>query len=198
MVWVGDYQNSKLYVFTIDLSDSTPIDAHEVAPGRNWISLDSDKYGNSTPLSPFEYCNPSTVRHHESSGDTFVLCQTRDSIIRIETTTDPCNPSWERGEDQDEARLQQYLSGAAPSCDSDPALQDCTNCQPHTIEFDHNLKVGSEWLFVGLTNVGQIVAVEQDNLAHQRLIYRRSLDFQPNDFIFAPSCNPNAIDCVYP
>ncbi len=155
VVYVTDYCASQLLVYTVDDTAGTPTLTFEA-------TLDLDASSGLTGE-----CHPSSVQYEPASNKTYVTCQARNSIIKINTGTDQCNPTW-----NSEAALQYYSAGGNPSCANTPTLQTCTNCQPHDIAFDHYSAPG--WLFTTLVpgGAGQVLAIKDDSLSNQFLVYR--------------------------
>ncbi len=160
VIYVTDWCLSQFIAYSIDTSDPTPTPVEE---GRVDLDASSAFTGD---------CHPSSVEWHSITRDSFVVCQSRDTILRIDTSTDPCAPAWA----SDEATLQFYDSGSNPSCSATPTVQDCTACEAHDVAY--STSVSPDWLFVALapvvdgTTEGQVVAIEAADLTNQFLFYR--------------------------
>ncbi len=193
VVYVSDWCESLLYVYSVNLATESIVRQEAV------ISLDTDIYGNTSSLSGG--CYPSAVApvRDGSTWDVYVLCQTRDSIIRIHTTSNQCNPYWDR--DEDEVRLQRYASGdSSDLCNTtSTTMTPCSGggqCSPHDLGFDMN--VWPDWVFVALTKQNQVIAIERSDMSNQHLMYLGDQYFEPQEIDIAPSCDPSDPNCQYP
>ncbi len=181
VIYVVDWCQSQLIVYSIDVTDATPTPVEE-----DRIDLDgtSSLYDEED-----EECHPSSVTWHTGNNKVYVLCQNRDSIIRIDTSPDQCDLAWD-----DEALLTYYNSGGNPTCTNTPTMQNCSNCQPHDIAYDSFVSPG--WLFVALDpypsgSKGQILTIDKDTLSDQFLVYRdASGTYAPLELDILPGSPP--------
>lgn len=179
IIYVVDFCQSQIIAYSIDTTDATPTPVEE-----DRVDLDSSSSFTGD-------CNPSSVVWHRGNNDLYVLCQTRNTIIRIDASSDQCDIAW-TGE---EALLQQYSAGADPSCTATPTIGDCTDCQPHNIAYDQYVSPG--WLFVTLNpggqgDEGQVLAIDDNDLASQFLVYLDDVgtNYAPLDLEILPSSPP--------
>jgi hypothetical protein len=185
VLWVGDYCNSELHVFTLDLSNREF--KHEMR-----VDLNEDSDGNAAGTD----CAPSSVSYNVENQMVYVLCQTGQTIMRVNTETTPCNPTWYEA-NGDQADLEYIQSGDPATCGSawDHTEQDfckdsATSCSPHDIATDGYSNPG--WLFTALTGKGQILAINETDLENQAVIYNGgSTSFAPHELDLLPSENPN-------
>lgn len=197
VVYVGDYCNSKLYIYTWSAATPTSLTA------KGSLSLNQDSAGrDSTLLATYGECRPAMVRYFGQTNKLLVTCQDRGSILRL-NASDRCAPTWVN--DTDEAPLItkdpsiDLTVEPNPSCGGPyPAtvLECGGRCQPHDIAFDKNIHSG--WAFIALKDTHEITAVQVSNLSNQRLQYRGGASFDPNELEMAPSCNPSSPTCTYP
>lgn len=194
VIYVTDFCQSDLYVYTVDLDTETFI--YETV-----ISLDTDS--SDTGSSIGGYCNPSNIeaRFHSSANNLFALCQTRSSVMKIRVTgtgVDQCNPGWTSG--NDELLLEKFSSGTF-SCTSSGTTVACgtSDCQPHDISIPYYM--WPNWLFVTLSTSGDIVAVK-DDFSEQHLLYHKTSTllhpWVPLEIELLPSCSPTDPNCEYP
>lgn len=165
VVFVADYCNSYIHVFTVDTDLGTL--THRAAVDISATVIETELE-----------CHPSSVRYEPYTNVVVVLCQTRGTILNL--TFDPddqCALTY----DPDTEVLLGHVDGLGlPTCTNTPTLDDCNQtCKPHTIDFDHDLYPG--WLFVSLTQKGEIVAVRADAYADQAAVVRAlsSRNFEP-------------------
>ena len=189
VVYVGDYCQSRLYVYTVDIDASPPALTYETD-----ISLEVDSTSNSSIYAGDGDCEPSTAAWYPDTGNVFMLCQTRSTILEIQTGADQCDPTWTA--QADEVQLKKW-SSTAPDCSHNATITDCSadDCEPHDIAWDANIWPG--WIFMNLSGTGDVLAME-DDLTDQRVIYHDGSAFRPQELELAPSCNPNDEAWVYP
>lgn len=196
VVYVIDYCQSDLYVYTVDL-------ATESFTYETVISLDDDKNNASSSIGG--YCNPSNIeaRFHSSANNLFALCQTRDSVMRIHVTGigyDQCSPGWITGDD--ELLLEKHSTGTF-NCSLYGTTTECDytkqDCMPHDISIPYYM--WPNYLFITLTGSGDIVAVKDDFSAQRLLYHQTSTDnvpWGPLEIEVIPSCSPTDPNCEYP
>lgn len=191
VVYVGDFCSDELDVFSVDNAASSPELTY-------LYSVDLNEDADGTPSSFSGGCHPSSVAYYPATNEVMVVCQARGTIMRLEAdagASDQCAPVF--SDVADEVALQRYSSGGNPTCSVNPTTAACGSaCQPHDIGFDQFIWPG--WIFVNLSDVGQIVAIDQDDMSMQRVIYRDIETFDPRDLDLAASCPPNDPSCVYP
>jgi hypothetical protein len=186
VIYAGDYCNSRVHIWTVELDKSTT-PATITAFHEGFADLDVDADANT-----FSACQPSSVEYHRENGDVYVLCQTRDSIIRLDTSGDKysgagqCSPAWKDSGDQ--ATLQTWTGSSSPTCDGTVEQTDCDggqsgDCSPHDIAYDQISH--PQWLFVNLSTAGEILAIDRDLLDDQIVIYEDS-NYMPMELEIQP------------
>jgi len=189
-IFVTDWCTNHLHIFTTDLNAS-PVE----------MSYDGDfDLEASSSLTSRGTCKPSVVYYNQVDDEAFVVCQGRDTVIRLDMT-DPCDPVWD-----DEEVLQESTGSSTASCSTLPTVQDCSTgsyeCQPHGI--GHGDLAHPEWIFVAVSyrnrivgpplvieNYGHILAIRRSDLSEQYVIYRDfSGDYEPMDAEILPSSPP--------
>ena len=196
MIYVGDYCNSTVYMLTLDLSATGGLKL----VGQGSVSVGEDEDGDTATT---ENCSPSSVEYHRDNKEAYVVCQTEGSTIRLHTQSNGCAPTWEI-DDGDHAELQYWdvaEDGQPPTCsDTGSAtvgLETCVgaSCGPHDVAYDKFSNPG--WLFVALTQKGQIVAIDEDDMENQVVVFDEEYGslfspgtFKPQELELVPSEDP--------
>jgi len=158
VVYVGDFCNDRIHVFTVDTATGAEHVTHRMEVSINDTDLSGD-------------CHPSSLRYDSERNVIVVLCQLRGSILNVAIDSDDqCSISYDSSS---EAALQ-YINGPnLPSCETTPGVTNCMGvCQPHSIDYDFG--ISDDWLFVGLSEVGQVTAVRADDHVAQAVVFKHS------------------------
>ncbi len=160
-VYVTDYCNHNLYVYALDLNGTSSTFTLKA-------TVDTDA-GSSFG----EACAPNSVRYYSGNSKVFVTCQTRETIQRY-SGADLCDPGTSF---EDEADLGFATASASATCGATPSLTGCNAdstkvCSPHTIVIDNN--IATDWLFVSLVKLNQVVAVRRGVLDDQPPFFKQN------------------------
>lgn len=166
VVYVADYCNDRIHVFTVDSTSPTK---HVAEKGV--VSI----HGTD----PESNCNPSSVRYDSTQDVVVVVCQSRGTILNVDVDNeDQCDLTFNESTEE-----SLTYADAAPTCDGPQAQSECEDvCTPHNIDYDLTCHPG--WLFVALTGKRQLTAVRADNYAAQSVIFRAAAaTFKPMDLV---------------